>query len=51
VTIEIDTEPKELDLPPNTLSTSVKRTMNMSEIGEELNKIGSEFQIPPELME
>jgi hypothetical protein len=40
-----------LDLPENSLSTKLQKTMNMSELGEELQKISAEFQLPPELLE
>jgi len=53
VTIEINTDPKPLDLPSNSLSKTVRTTMDMAELGEQLKKLSkaAEFKIPSELLE
>jgi len=51
VTLEINTDPPPMDLPPDTLSTSLRTTMDMDELGSELTRISAEFKLPPELLE
>jgi hypothetical protein len=51
VTLEIDTDPPPLDLPKDSAKGSINTTMNLSDLGTELNKLSSEFKIPPELLE
>jgi hypothetical protein len=51
VTLEINTDPPPLDLPKDSAKGSIKTTMNLSDLGNELNKLSTEFKIPPELLE
>jgi hypothetical protein len=40
-----------MDLPPDTLSTSLRTTMNLEDLANELTKVNAEFKLPPELLE
>jgi len=40
-----------MDLPPETLSTSLNTTMSLDELGSELAQFSAEFKLPPELLE
>jgi len=51
VTLEINTDPPPMDLPPDTLSTSLNTTMSLDELGSELTRMSAEFKLPPELLE
>jgi hypothetical protein len=53
VTLEINTDPPPLDVPSDTMSGSIKRTMNLEELGAEITRLSkvAEFKLTPELLE
>jgi hypothetical protein len=53
VTLEINSDPPPLDVPSDPMSSTIKKTMSLEQLGAELNKLSkaSEFKLPPELLE
>jgi len=51
VTLEINTDPPPLDLPGEPISTNFSGEMNLNELVGNLQKMSTEFTIPPELLE